>query len=173
MSELADGVLISRSGLTRLVDRIERDGLLRRERCEEDARGWFAAITVEGREVFQRARQTHLDGSRSCSSRASPATSCDPGTLWEKLEEGQAPRQAGRPVPPARLARQIGAGEHQRRAEQGRHVDGLVVQQRAEEDPTTGTMQIATAARVEPTRPIRVVNQKNARAVPASPCRDR
>ena len=64
MSELADGVLISRSGLTRLVDRIERDGLLRRERCEEDARGWFAAITDEGRELFQRARKTHLDGVR-------------------------------------------------------------------------------------------------------------
>jgi DNA-binding MarR family transcriptional regulator len=64
MSELADGVLLSRSGLTRLVDRLERDGLLRRERCAEDARGWFAAITDEGRELFRHARRTHLDGVR-------------------------------------------------------------------------------------------------------------
>jgi DNA-binding MarR family transcriptional regulator len=64
MSELADGVLLSRSGLTRLVDRMQREGLLRRERCEDDARGWFAAITPKGRELFIRARKTHLDGVR-------------------------------------------------------------------------------------------------------------
>jgi DNA-binding MarR family transcriptional regulator len=64
MSELADGVLLSRSGLTRLVDRMQREGLLRRERCEDDARGWFAAITPKGRELFTRARKTHLDGVR-------------------------------------------------------------------------------------------------------------
>ena len=64
MSELAAGVLLSRSGLTRLVDRMQREGLLRRERCEDDARGWFAAITPKGRELFTRARKTHLDGVR-------------------------------------------------------------------------------------------------------------
>src|SRR5919201_2367484 len=45
MSELADSVLLSRSGLTRLVDRLEREGLLERVRCRHDARGLFAAIT--------------------------------------------------------------------------------------------------------------------------------
>jgi DNA-binding MarR family transcriptional regulator len=65
MSELAASVLLSRSGLTRLVDRMERDGLLRRERCTDDARGWYAAITDEGRELFARARRTHLDGVRA------------------------------------------------------------------------------------------------------------
>lgn len=64
MSELADSALLSRSGLTRLVDRLERQGLLRRERCESDARGWFAEITPEGRRVFAAARKTHLDGVR-------------------------------------------------------------------------------------------------------------
>jgi DNA-binding MarR family transcriptional regulator len=64
MSELADSVLLSRSGLTRLVDRLARDGLLERVRCEEDARGWFAAITPEGRAVFDEARHTHLGGVR-------------------------------------------------------------------------------------------------------------
>ena len=64
MSELADSVLLSRSGLTRLVDRLERQGLLRRERCESDARGFFAEITPEGRRAFAVARKTHLDGVR-------------------------------------------------------------------------------------------------------------
>jgi DNA-binding MarR family transcriptional regulator len=64
MSELAEGVLLSRSGLTRLVDRMERDDLLRRERCPDDARGFLATITPKGRALFARARQTHLDGVR-------------------------------------------------------------------------------------------------------------
>jgi DNA-binding MarR family transcriptional regulator len=64
MSELADSVLLSRSGLTRLVDRLERDGLLKRERCESDARGLFAEITPKGRRVFDDARETHLAGVR-------------------------------------------------------------------------------------------------------------
>ena len=64
MSELADGVLLSRSGLTRLVDRLAREGLVRRERCEDDARGLNAVITPAGRELFTRARTTHLEGVR-------------------------------------------------------------------------------------------------------------
>jgi DNA-binding MarR family transcriptional regulator len=64
MSDLADSVLLSRSGLTRLVDRLARDGLLERVRCEEDARGWYAAITEKGRSLFDAARGTHLSGVR-------------------------------------------------------------------------------------------------------------
>jgi DNA-binding MarR family transcriptional regulator len=87
MSELADGVLLSRSGLTRLVDRMERDGLIRRERCEDDARGWFAAITPRGRELFTRARQTHLDGVRErFLSRFTRDELRTLGALWENLD---------------------------------------------------------------------------------------
>lgn len=64
MSELAEQVLLSRSGLTRLVDRLARDDLIQRMPCSEDARGWFAAITPKGRQLFDDARQTHLDGVR-------------------------------------------------------------------------------------------------------------
>ena len=64
MGDLADRLLLSRSGLTRLVDRLERRGLVSRERCEEDARGLFAHITPEGRELFEAARPHHLDGVR-------------------------------------------------------------------------------------------------------------
>jgi DNA-binding MarR family transcriptional regulator len=91
MSDLADGVLLSRSGLTRLVDRMERDGLLRRERCEDDARGYNAAITPKGRELFQRARRTHLAGVRE---RFLSHLSADElrtlAELWEKVAPGAA-----------------------------------------------------------------------------------
>jgi DNA-binding MarR family transcriptional regulator len=86
MSELADSALLSRSGLTRLVDRLERQGLLKRERCESDARGWFAEITPEGRRAFGEARKTHLDGVRRVFldhfSRDELRTL---GGLWQKL----------------------------------------------------------------------------------------
>ena len=64
MSALADSVLLSRSGLTRLVDRLARAGLLERVRCDEDARGAFAAITPKGRALVEEARDTHLSGIR-------------------------------------------------------------------------------------------------------------
>jgi DNA-binding MarR family transcriptional regulator len=91
MSELADGVLLSRSGLTRLVDRMERDGLLRRERCEDDARGYHALITDKGRELFGRARRTHLDGVRERFLRhLSPDELRTLARLWEKVAPGAA-----------------------------------------------------------------------------------
>ena len=64
MAELADGVLLSRSGMTRLVDRLERDGLLERDACASDGRGTFAVLTPKGEELLSRARRTHLDGVR-------------------------------------------------------------------------------------------------------------
>jgi DNA-binding MarR family transcriptional regulator len=64
MSELADSVLLSRSGLTRLIDRLARDGLIKRVRCDQDQRGWFAQITPAGRHSFAAARRTHLEGVR-------------------------------------------------------------------------------------------------------------
>ncbi|HEY8859557.1 MAG TPA: MarR family transcriptional regulator [Gaiellales bacterium] len=64
MSEIADSVLLSRSGVTRLVDRLERDGLVERIPCEDDARGQYAVLTPRGREAFDAARITHLAGVR-------------------------------------------------------------------------------------------------------------
>jgi len=89
MSELAEGVLLSRSGLTRLVDRMERDGLLRRERCADDARGYNALITDKGRELFGQARRTHLDGVRErFLSLLSPDELRTLARLWEKVAPG-------------------------------------------------------------------------------------
>jgi len=91
MSDLADGVLLSRSGLTRLVDRMERDGLLERHRCDEDQRGWYAVITERGRELFDRARRTHLDGVRQrFLDRLSPEEQRALGALWERMQPGAA-----------------------------------------------------------------------------------
>jgi DNA-binding MarR family transcriptional regulator len=64
MAELADGVLLSRSGMTRLVDRLEREGLLERDSCVSDGRGTFAVLTQKGEDLLSRARRTHLDGVR-------------------------------------------------------------------------------------------------------------
>ncbi len=48
MSELADSVLLSQSGLTRLVDRLERAGLVARDRCEQDRRGCTQGSPTRG-----------------------------------------------------------------------------------------------------------------------------
>ena len=86
MAELADSVLLSRSGLTRLVDRLQREGLLKRERCESDARGYFAEITPKGRRLFDAARRTHLDGVRArFLSRFSRDELRAMAALWQKL----------------------------------------------------------------------------------------
>ena len=62
MCDLAEQAQLSRSGLTRLVDRLERDGLLERCSCEHDARGSYACLTDAGRERLEEARVTHLRG---------------------------------------------------------------------------------------------------------------
>ena len=64
MSDLADRVLLSRSGLTRLADRLESQGLIERATCTSDARGSFAVLTPAGAERLRAARATHLAGVR-------------------------------------------------------------------------------------------------------------
>jgi DNA-binding MarR family transcriptional regulator len=60
MCDLAEQAQLSRSGLTRLVDRLERERLLERCSCEQDARGSFACLTTTGRERLEEARVTHM-----------------------------------------------------------------------------------------------------------------
>jgi len=55
-------VLLSKSGLSRLVDRMVDAGLVRRERCQDDRRGWFAVLTDQGRSALRRAGPVHLRG---------------------------------------------------------------------------------------------------------------
>ena len=64
MSEIAEGVLLSRSGCTRLVDRLARGGLVRRSAADDDGRGLYAELTEAGLEQAQAARVTHRAGVR-------------------------------------------------------------------------------------------------------------
>jgi DNA-binding MarR family transcriptional regulator len=91
MHDLATSVLLSRSGLTRLADRLEREGLIERRACEADARGSFAVITEAGREKLAAARPTHLDGvRRHFLSHLTPDEQDALGDTWERVLPGSA-----------------------------------------------------------------------------------
>lgn len=62
MSELADRLLLSRSGATRLIDRLVAEGLVERVSCESDRRGQWASLTDAGYQRLRRATPTHLRG---------------------------------------------------------------------------------------------------------------
>jgi DNA-binding MarR family transcriptional regulator len=61
-SDLAERLRLSRSGTTRLVDRLERDGLVERRPCGSDRRGSFVALTPQGEQAFRTAGRVHLRG---------------------------------------------------------------------------------------------------------------
>ena len=62
MSELAEAVLLSRSGLTRLVDRLEPEGYLRREACATDKRGFDVSLTDAGSGVLRKIWPVYREG---------------------------------------------------------------------------------------------------------------
>jgi DNA-binding MarR family transcriptional regulator len=64
MSDLAAFAVLTPSGLTRLVDKLVRDGLVERARCATDARVVYAVITVDGLRRLKAAYPTHLRGVR-------------------------------------------------------------------------------------------------------------
>ncbi|GAC1662840.1 MAG: MarR family transcriptional regulator [Candidatus Limnocylindrales bacterium] len=64
MNVLAERVILSRSGITRLVDRLEAAGSVERMACTTDARGQEAVLTPLGLERLRIAAATHLDGVR-------------------------------------------------------------------------------------------------------------
>ena len=62
MTDLAEAVLLSRSGVTRLVERLEQGGLVERQPAAEDGRGVQAVLTAAGQERLRVAARTHLAG---------------------------------------------------------------------------------------------------------------
>ena len=64
MAELADLVLLSRSGLTRLVDRLQDRGYVTREQSPDDARGTYSVLTRSGVEALRAVAPAHLRGVR-------------------------------------------------------------------------------------------------------------
>ena len=61
LSDLAEAVVLSASGLSKLLDRMAEAGLVSREPDPVDARSTYAAITPQGRSVVRRARRRHHD----------------------------------------------------------------------------------------------------------------
>ncbi|MCW0216186.1 MAG: MarR family transcriptional regulator [Pseudonocardia sp.] len=97
MTELADAVLLSRSGVTRLVDRLERTGLVRRERVVNDGRGVAALLTPAGLDRLRTASRTHLRGvTRHFVEHLDPADLATMERIGRALAAGQALLPAGR-----------------------------------------------------------------------------
>jgi DNA-binding MarR family transcriptional regulator len=84
MSELSDRVRLSPSGLTRLVDRLVRSGLVKRGRCASDRRGTTAILTAAGKARLRRASPVHLRGIREHFSKHLSATQLE--AVAEALE---------------------------------------------------------------------------------------
>jgi DNA-binding MarR family transcriptional regulator len=86
MCDLAEQAQLSRSGLTRLADRLEREELLERCSCEHDARGSYACLTETGRERLEEARRTHVVVMREhFFSRFSEGELRQMATMWERI----------------------------------------------------------------------------------------
>jgi DNA-binding MarR family transcriptional regulator len=98
MNELAERILYSKSGLTRVVDRMEKAGLVRRVRPENDRRSIFVSLTDEGRETMERARRHHRHGIEEHF--ASHLSDADVKALTRALEKVSA---HARPLRPGRV----------------------------------------------------------------------
>lgn len=89
MTELARATDYTPSGLTRLVERLERGGLVRRDPCPDDRRGSVATLTPAGQKAFLRARRTHLAGVRAhFLDRCTEAELETLVAVWERLLPG-------------------------------------------------------------------------------------
>ncbi len=87
MHELADRVVLSRSGISRLIDRLVTAGYVRREHCAADARGAFAVLTEAGAERLRQATPVHLSGvRRSFLSRLGPGELAHLAEVLERLD---------------------------------------------------------------------------------------
>src|SRR5215471_10045924 len=86
MTELAERVVLSASGVTHLVTRLERDGLVQRIVDERDRRSFFALLTPAGRRRLRDSRRTHNEVIRErLTRRLTPNQLKTLGALWEKL----------------------------------------------------------------------------------------
>jgi DNA-binding MarR family transcriptional regulator len=88
MTELAERVVLSPSGVTHLVTRLERDGLVRRIVDEGDRRSFFAALTPAGHQRLRDSRPTHNEVIREhLTRRLTPNQLGALGDLWENVLE--------------------------------------------------------------------------------------
>ena len=107
MSELADRLVLSRSGATRLVDRLQADGLVERVICDTDRRGQWAQLTDAGYQRLRTASPTHLRGvGEHFLGRLAPAELRDLNATLERLTPSDRPVPSLRP--PARQPARAG-----------------------------------------------------------------
>ena len=86
MTDLADNVLLTPSGVTHLVTRLERAGLVSRTVDELDRRSNFAALTPAGHDRLRESRSTHNEVVRALlTRRLSPDQLATLGDLWEAI----------------------------------------------------------------------------------------
>lgn len=86
MCALAESLLLTPSGITRVVDRLAEAGLVERCGDEADKRGMYAQLTAEGRRRFADAQRTHLAGVRAAFlDRVTAAERAQLGAIWERL----------------------------------------------------------------------------------------
>jgi DNA-binding MarR family transcriptional regulator len=98
MNELAERILYSKSGFTRVVDRLEAAGLVRRVRPENDRRSILVVLTDQGRSTIETARRHHRDGIEEHFSRL--LSDADIKSLTRALEKLSA---HARPLRPGRI----------------------------------------------------------------------
>ena len=86
MSEIANRVLLSRSGCTRLVDRLVEQGYVTRCAADDDGRGLYAKLTPGGLSKINAARATHHDGIRRFFlDHLTPTDQIALGDVWSRL----------------------------------------------------------------------------------------
>ena len=89
MSDIADRVLLSRSGCTRLVDRLVGQGYVTRCADSRDGRGLYAALTEAGQSKVKAARRTHHEGVRGFFlSHLTPTDQIALGDIWSRFAAG-------------------------------------------------------------------------------------
>jgi len=97
MAALADMVLLSPSGLSRAIERLEARGLVQRLPCTEDRRGSYAALTESGIDLVRIAGATHAAGiRRRFLNRLTPAEKRSLKAIWDRLLAG---KELGCPQP--------------------------------------------------------------------------
>ncbi|MGH2752177.1 MAG: MarR family winged helix-turn-helix transcriptional regulator [Actinomycetota bacterium] len=88
MNHLAGRILLSKSGLTRLIDRMAAAGLVERASSPNDRRGCFAVLTPRGAQVFTEAAPVHLDGiARHFTGHLSAAEARTLARVFERIKE--------------------------------------------------------------------------------------
>jgi DNA-binding MarR family transcriptional regulator len=95
--DLARSVLLSPSGITRLLDGLEREGWVEKRSCDSDARVTYAHLTETGLEKFKSARKTHLaDIEEAFGSRFTPEELAAVSSLLGRLLDSDEPAECAK-----------------------------------------------------------------------------